>query len=198
MHVDAGWNSELAVYNIEKIIKYCNWDLHTVVIDWEEMKDLQISYLKSGVANQDVPQDHIFASSIYKFAVKNKIRYIINGGNFSTECIFPKSWIWDNKDSTNLKAIHKKYGKIKLKNYKTISFFELYFYFPLIKRIKAIRPLNFMNYNKEEALNELKTKIHYKPYKRKHGNRFLQNFIKIIGYQKNLVSTKENRIYQAL
>ena len=180
VHVDAGWNDELAVNNIEMIVQYCKWDLHTVVIDWEEMKDLQFAYLKSGVANQDVPQDHIFASTLYNFAAKKNIRYIMNGGNISTECIFPSSWLWDNKDSVNLKSIHKKYGKLKLKKYKTISLFELYFYFPFIRKIKAIRPLNFMVYNKNMAIEELESRLEFKTYSKKHGEsiftKFYQNY----------------------
>ena len=132
VHVDAGWNSELAVANIERIIHYCGWHLHTIVIDWEEMKDLQLAYLKSGIANQDVPQDHAFFASLYHFATKYGVNYIISGGNIATESIFPKSWHWDAMDADNLKAIHKKFGTKKLKNYKTIGFYELYFYYPFI------------------------------------------------------------------
>lgn len=180
VHVDGGWNSELAVSNIENIIQYCGWDLHTIVIDWEEMRDLQLAYMKAGVANQDVPQDHAFFSSLYHFAIKYKIKYIINGGNISTESIFPKSWHWSAMDTYNLKAIHKKFGTKKLKNYKTIGFYQLYFYYPFIKGMKTIRPLNFMPYIKKEALKELEKRVGYKVYARKHGEsvftKFFQNY----------------------
>jgi N-acetyl sugar amidotransferase len=180
VHVDAGWNSELAVSNIEKVIKYCNLDLHTHVISWQDMKDLQLSYLKSGIANQDVPQDHAFFSSLYHFAIKNNIKYIINGGNIATESVFPSSWHHSAMDSINLKAIHAKYGRYKLKNFKTISFFQYYFYYPLIKKMKIIRPLNYINYNKENALKILKEKINFKDYGFKHGEsrftKFFQNY----------------------
>lgn len=180
VHVDGGWNSELAVQNIEKIINYCGWDLHTIVIDWEEMKDLQLAYLKSGISNQDVPQDHAFSASLFHYAVKNKIRNVINGGNIATESVLPNSWLGNNKDSLNLKSIHKEFGKIKLKKYKTINFYDLYFYYPFIKKMKTIRPLNFMKYVQEDALKELKIKIGYKEYSKKHGEsiftKFFQNF----------------------
>lgn len=180
VHIDGGWNSELAVANIEKIICYCGWDLHTIVIDWEEMKDLQLAYLKSGIANQDVPQDHAFFASLYHFAIKHGVRYIISGGNIATESILPKSWHWDAMDAENLRAIHKKFGTKKLKYYKTIGFCELYFYYPFIKKMTTIRPLNFMPYIKSEALQELKEKIDYKEYARKHGEsaftKFFQNY----------------------
>jgi len=91
VHVDAGWNSEIAVSNIEKVVKYCGWDLFTHVMDWEEIRDLQVAYLRSGVANQDVVQDHAFFATLYHFAIKKRIKYIISGGNISTESIFSQS-----------------------------------------------------------------------------------------------------------
>ena len=180
VHVDAGWNSELAVANIETVVKYCDFDLHTYVVNWEEMRDLQLAYLKSGIANQDAPQDHAFFSSLYHFSVKNGIKYVISGGNLATESIFPTSWHWSAMDADNLHAIHNKFGTKKLKNYKTIGFYELYFYYPFIKKMKTIRPLNFMPYIKSEALEELKEKVGYKEYARKHGEslftKFFQNY----------------------
>lgn len=169
VHVDAGWNSELAVANIEKIVKHCNYDLHTHVVDWEEMRDLHLAYLKAGIANQDVPQDHVFFASLYHFATSNNIRYILSGGNLATESIFPKSWHGSAMDSINLKAIHQKYGERPLKSYSTISFFEYYIWFPLVKKMRTVRPLNFMPYDKDAATAELQNAIGYKPYARKHG-----------------------------
>jgi N-acetyl sugar amidotransferase len=169
MHVDAGWNTELAVSNIEAVVKYCGFDLHTHVVDWEDMRDLHLSYLRAAVANQDVPQDHIFFASLYHFATSNGIRYILSGGNLATESIFPAAWHGSAMDAINLKAIHKKYGERKLAHYKTISFFDCYIWYPFIKKMRTFRPLNYMPYNKVEALNELQEKVGYKPYLRKHG-----------------------------
>lgn len=179
VHVDAGWNSELAVYNIEKVVKYCGYDLHTHVMNWPEVRDLQLAYLKAGVANQDVVQDHAFFASLYHFAVDNKIDYVISGGNIATEAVFPKSWHHAAMDAINLRAIHKKFGKLPLKDYKVISFLQYYLYYPFIKKMKAVRPLNYMPYTKEIALAELQEKVGYKPYGRKHGEsrftKFFQN-----------------------
>ena len=179
VHVDAGWNSELAVYNIEQIVTHCGYDLYTHVVDWEEMRDLQLAYLRAGVANQDVPQDHVFFSSLYHFAVENKIKYVISGGNIATEGVFPVSWHHPAMDATNLHAIHRRYGKVKLKNYKTINIFQYYLYYPFVYKMKTVRPLNFMVYNKNEALKVLQEKVGYKKYGRKHGEsvftRFFQN-----------------------
>jgi len=180
VHVDAGWNSELAVHNIEQIVKYCDYDLHTHVMDWQEIRDLQLAYLKAGIANQDVVQDHAFFASLYHFAVQNNIKYVISGGNIATESVFPKSWHHAAMDAINLKAIHKRFGKRKLQQYKTISFIKYYFYYPFIKGMTVIRPLNFMPYHKGEALEVLKEKVGYKEYGRKHGEsrftKFFQNY----------------------
>ena len=169
VHVDAGWNSELAVANIERIVKHCNYDLHTHVVDWEEMRDLHLAYLRAGVANQDVPQDHIFFSSLYHFATKNGIRYILSGGNLATEGIFPDAWHGSAMDAINLRAIHKRFGERRLRHYKTISFFDYYLYFPFVKMLRTLRPLNYMPYVKDQALAELERTVGYKPYPRKHG-----------------------------
>lgn len=179
VHVDAGWNSELAVYNIEQVVKYCGFDLHTHVMDWEEIRDLQLSYLKAGVANQDVAQDHAFFASLYHFAVKNKIKYVISGGNIATEGVFPSAWHHAAMDAVNLHAIHKKFGQKKLRHYKTISVYQYYLYYPFIYKMKTIRPLNFMDYDKQAALDFLKEEVGYKEYGRKHGEsvftKFFQN-----------------------
>lgn len=192
IHVDAGWNSELAVSNIECIIKHCNYDLHTEVIDWVAMKNLHLAYLKSGVSNQDVPQDHIFFSTLYHYATKNNIKYILSGGNIATESIFPSSWHGNAMDSINLKAIYKRFGSTKkLKNFKTISFFKYYIYFPFIYRMRVLRPLNFMPYDKKKALKELE-EIGYKKYDGKHGEsvftKFFQTYYlpKKFGYDKRI------------
>lgn len=190
VHVDAGWNSEIAVHNIERLVKYTGFDLHTVVIDWEKMKALQLAYLKSGVANQDVPQDHSFFANLYQFATKNKIRYVLNGSNISTEAIFAKSWHHSNMDSINIRAIYKRYAGQNLTGFRTISFFEYYFLFPFVHQFRILYPLNFLPYDKEQALEELKEKVGYKEYGRKHGEsiftRFFQNHYlpKKFGYDK--------------
>jgi N-acetyl sugar amidotransferase len=168
VHVDAGWNSELAVANIEKIVKHCGFDLHTHVINWEEMRDLHLAFLKSGVANQDVPQDHAFFASTYHFAVKNGIRVIFSGGNTATEAIFPTAWQGPAMDAINLNAIHREFGSRKLKTYPTISFFQYYFYFPFVKKMRTVRPLNLMPFDKQSAIMELE-KIGWRSYGRKHG-----------------------------
>jgi aminotransferase len=179
MHVDAGWNSELAVSNIEKLVKHCGFELYTHVMNWNEMRDLQLAYLRAGVANQDVPQDHAFFSTLYHFATKNGIRTILSGGNTATEGIFPSSWHGSAMDAINLRAIHRRYGKIPLREYKTISFTQYYFLYPFVKKMRVLRPLNYMPYSKEAAIRELEA-VGWRSYGRKHGEsvftRFFQNY----------------------
>lgn len=168
VHVDGGWNSELATANIESLVKHCGFDLHTVVIDWPEMRDLQLTYLKAGIANQDVPQDHAFFANLYKFAIQNDIKYILSGGNIATEAISADAWASSAMDAISLKAIHKRFGTVPLKTYETISFFQYYFSFPFLRGLRTLRPLNYMPYDKEAAIEELQ-KIGWKSYGRKHG-----------------------------
>ncbi len=179
VHVDAGWNSELAVQNIERVIKHCGYELHTHVVNWEDMRELQLSYLRAAVANQDVPQDHAFFAGLYHFATENKIRYVLNGGNAATEGVFPEAWHGAAMDAKNLKAIHKAYGTQPLTDYPLISFSQYYFWYPIAKRMTPVRPLNLMPYSKEQAVTELE-KIGWRSYPRKHGEslftKFFQNY----------------------
>ena len=179
LHVDAGWNSELAVANIEAVAKHTGYDLFTHVVKWSDMRQLQLAYLKSGVSNQDVPQDHIFFSTLYGYAAKNNIQYVLNGGNLATEGIFPRSWLGPAMDAINLKDIYKKHGDKPLKEYKTVSFFQYYIDYPLLKKMKVVRPLNYIDFNKNKAIDEL-MKVGWQPYERKHGEsiftKFYQNY----------------------
>lgn len=191
VHVDAGWNSEIAVFNIERTVEHCRLDLFTYVVDWEDMRSLQLAYFRSGIANLDVPQDHVFFATLYKQAVKKKIRHVLNGGNLATEGIFPKSWHGPARDRRNLLAINDRFGERKLSSsYTTVSFLNYYFVYPYIRRIVAVRPLNLMPYVRTQALDELVRTVGYKPYGRKHGEslftRFFQNHVlpRRFGYDK--------------
>ena len=180
VHVDGGWNTELAVRNIQSILDYTGWDLQTNVINWNDMRDLQLSYLRSGISNQDVPQDHAFFSSLYSFATKNQIKYMLSGGNTATEGIFPTSWHGAAMDAINLKAIQKEFGTRDLRQYPVTEFSKYYFVYPVLKQMRTIRLLNFTPYIKDKALDELHNRIGYIRYPRKHGEssftRFFQEF----------------------
>ena len=177
IHIDGGWNSELAVHNIENIVKRLDIDLYTEVIDWEEMRDLQLAYFKSQLANQDVPQDHAFFATLYKVAIKMGIGYFFSGGNLATESILPSSWGYNAMDGKQLKAVHKRFGTIPLKHYTTISFFKRAIYYPYIKKFKIIRPLDYWPYVKEEAKKTIQEELDWKDYGGKHHeSRFTKFF----------------------
>ena len=168
-HVDAGWNSQIAVNNIQRLIDALELDLYTEVINWEEMKDLQLAFFKSGVPHIDVPQDHAFFATMYKFASKHNIKYILTGGNYSTECIRnPLEWMYYQSDSIQLKDIYKKHGTGKLKDYPVTNILWHKIYLPYIKKIKLIRPLDYVPYNKDFAMQFLVDKFGYQKYPQKH------------------------------
>jgi N-acetyl sugar amidotransferase len=168
-HVDGGWNSELAVHNIQMMIDKLGLDLYTEVINWEEMKDFQLAFFKSGVPHIDIPQDHAFIATLYKFADKYNIKYILNGGNISTECVRnPMEWLYYGTDMAQLNDIIRRFGTRELKTYPFSSIFRHKFYLRYIRGVRVVRPLNFMPYIKSEALNLLEREYDWKPYPQKH------------------------------
>ncbi len=168
-HVDAGWNSQIAVNNIERLVDKLGLDLYTHVIDWEEMRDLQLAYFKSGVPHIDTPQDHAFFATMYNFASKYNVKNILTGANYSTECVRnPVEWMYYQSDVIQLKDIHKKFGSRPLKNYPLTNILWHKVYLPYFKGIKVIAPLNYVPYVKQEAMQLLQEKFGWQPYPQKH------------------------------
>ena len=190
VHIDAGWDTKVSSNNLKLLCKKCNIDLKNIKINEAEMMDLQRAYFLSEVINQDVPQDHAFFAELYKYMIKEKQKYFISGHNWATESITPLAWGYDAYDSTNIKAIHKKYGRIKLKEYPLLSFYENYIKIPYVYKIKKLRPLNCIDYNPEEALNILEKEVGFQYYGSKHNEsvftRLLQTYIqpKKFGFEK--------------
>ena len=177
-HVDGGWNSEAAVNNIHQLVEKLNLDLYTEVINWEEMRNFQLAMFKSGVPHLDIPQDMAFIGVLYKFAEKYRIKYILNGGNISTECVQrPLKYIYWGTDLAQVNDILKRYGSIEMKTYPFTSIFHHKLYLRYIKGVKVIKPLNFMPYRKKEAMDELSGLYGWKPYPQKHfESRFTRFF----------------------
>lgn len=177
VHIDCGWNSEQAVRNVENVVKKLNLELHTFVVNWEEMKDLQRSFFKASLPDQDIPQDHAIFSALYDFADKNKIKYVLNGYNFATESILPDAWGYQAMDYRHLKSIHKRFGEKELKDYPHLNFFQRYVYFTLIRRMIIIYPLNYLNYRKDGAIEIMKRELGWEYYGGKHyESRFTKFF----------------------
>jgi len=168
-HVDAGWNSQVAVHNIERIVDGLNLDLFTEVIDWPEIRDLQLAFFKSGVPHIDVPQDHAFFATMYKFAQQHNVRYILTGANLSTECIRnPLEWMYYQSDSVQLRDIHRKFGTIALRKYPVTSILWHKIWLPYVRGIKVLRPLNYVPYVKQDAMQLLTDRFGWQPYPQKH------------------------------
>ena len=191
-HVDAGWNTQEAVSNIEKLVDGLGLDLYTEVINWEEMKDLQVAYFKSQTANMDDPQDIAFFSSLYKFARKHKIKYVLTGGNFSTECCRePEEWgAYPGIDKTLILDIHKKFGTRPLKSFPIIDILQYKVIYKYIYGMEVFKPLNLVPYIKTNVEKLLMEKFGWEPFQHKHHEsrftRFYEDYWlpKKFGYQK--------------
>lgn len=168
-HVDGGWNSELAVHNINVLIDKLGLDLYTEVINWEEMRDFQLAFFKSGVPHIDIPQDHAFIATLYNFADKYNIKFILNGGNISTECVRnPMEWLYYGTDMIQIHDIMRRFSTVKMKTYPFSSILRHKFYLRYVRGVKVIRPLNFRPYIKADAMKLLEREYGWKPYSQKH------------------------------
>ncbi len=186
IHLDNGWDSRLAVTNIERVLNKLDVDLYTYVIDWEEFKDLQKAYFESSVVDIEVASDHAIMALIRKITAKRGMKYILGGTNYATEGIMPRSWVWTKNDLTNLKDIHKKFGTIKLKTYPKLGFLGLV-YLRKIKGIQTVPFLNYIDYNREEAKRFLIEKLGWEDYGGKHHESIFTKF-----YQAYILPNKFN------
>lgn len=180
VHFDSGWNSELAVNNIENIVKKLKIDLYTHVVDWEEMRDLQLAFFKASVANCDIPTDHAFPAVLYRVAAAHGIKYILSGSNYATEFILPQSWGYQSGDLRHLKDIHRKFGTAPLKHYPTMNFFMQYGWYPYVRRLKTVKILNYLPYEKALAKKTIIEELDWRDYGGKHYEsvftRFFQGY----------------------
>ena len=168
-HVDGGWNSDISVSNIKSLVSKLNLDLFTEVINWEEMRLFQLSFFKSGVPHIDIPQDHAFISTLYNYANKNGIKWILNGGNVSTECIRnPLKYFYYGTDMKHINYIRKNFGAKNMPTYPFSSILRHKVWLRYIRRVKVIKILDYISYNKDRAQNELVHHYDWRPYPRKH------------------------------
>jgi N-acetyl sugar amidotransferase len=167
VHFDNGWNSELAVKNIEKTLKNLDIDLFTYVVDWNEFKDMQLSFLKASVPDGEVPTDHAINSILWREASKRGIKYILSGMNAKTESTKVDDWSYGHSDWRYIRNIQKKFGKRKIKTYPYYSFFSL-FYFTFIRGIRQVALLNYEDYDNKVAMNILENKLGWQYYGGKH------------------------------
>ena len=180
VHFDNGWNSELAVKNIETTINTLELDLYTYVVDYNEFKDLQLSFLKASTPDAEVPTDHGMIALLYKMANKYNIKHILTGVNVTQESILPLKWGYGYFDLKYIKSVHKTFSQTKLKTFPRLPFLKL-LYYSKFKGIKFISFLDYFDYNKEKTLKLLTEKVNYKRYQGKHHEsvytRFFQSYI---------------------
>jgi len=180
LHVDNGWNTELSVMNIEQLVKKLGYDLFTYVIDWNEIKDLQLSYMKASVLDIDVPTDNAYAAAVFKIANEKNIKYILTGHNTVTEGWLPPTFTHFKYDIINMKAIHKKFGKVPLKTFPYLGITKGWYYMK-IRGLKTYSPLNWIEYDKNQVKEFIQKELGWRDYGGKHYEniftRFYQGYI---------------------
>lgn len=168
VHFDNGWNSETAVKNIRNIIDITGFDLYTYVIDWPEFRDLQRSFIKSNVLDIEMLTDHAIFSVLFKIRKKYGISTVLSGTNYATEHGMPKDWYWNKMDARNIKAIHSRFGEMKMKSFPTMNTLK----WLLIRKLKIggiyEEPLNLIKYSKNKAMADLKESFNWEYYGGKH------------------------------
>ena len=169
-HVDAGWNTEKAVGNIEKLVDGLGVDLYTDVVNWEEMKSLQVAFLRSGIPDQDLVQDAVFFSGLYKFARQHDIKHIITGSNYSNECCRePEEWGgYLGLDTWLFKDIYSRFGEKSLASFHLVDVLKYKLYYQLLLGMKVHHPLNFVPYVKKDAEDELERLFGWERFQHKH------------------------------
>lgn len=180
VHLDNGWNAELAVQNIHTILQKLDIELYTHVLNWDEFKDLQVAFLKASTPDSEIPSDHAIFAINYQIAHKYGIKYFINGGNRQTESIMPRMWSQGHNDWTYIQSVHKKFGTKKLSNYPHYSWQKIQWY-RNISGIRWINILEYFDYKKLEVVEMLKKDLGWVPYSTKHGEsiytKFFQEYI---------------------
>jgi N-acetyl sugar amidotransferase len=177
-HVDGGWNTDIAVNNIQMLVEKLALDLYTEVINWQDMRDFQLAFFKSGVSHLDIPQDHAFIATLYHFAHKHGIKYIMNGGNLSTECVRnPLEWLYHGTDMAQINDIRSQFCSRPLKDYPFSSILFHKVYLRYFKGVKVVKPLNLLPYTKNLAIETLSDLYGWRAYPQKHfESRFTKFF----------------------
>lgn len=176
VHVDAGWNSDISSSNIRALVEHYDLRLKTIVINWDEMRRLQIAYLKSGLMNQDVPQDHAFFASLYRFSAQQQLNDVITGENVTTESILPRAWEYGAMDGRQVRAIARKFDGGSFSSFPFLTIPRLYVADFLLRRLQVHKPLTQVDYSKGEAQKKLNELIAWKHYEGKHGESSFTSF----------------------
>ena len=176
VHMDNGWDSEKAVVNIKNVTRKLDINYESYVLDWEEFKNLQLSFLKASVPEAETPTDVAIPAALHSVAAKHGIKYILSGGNLATEGILPKSWHYDVRDLKYFNHIHRTFGTRPLKRFPTFGYKKEIFY-KIVKGMRMIYPLNFVPFIKDDAIRLLSEKFEWRPYGGKHHESTYTKFI---------------------
>lgn len=179
VHFDNGWNSEVAVANIEAVVRHCGFDLETYVINWPEFRDLQRSFIKAGVVDIEMLSDHAIMASMFELAKRYNISTVLSGTNIATEYGMPRAWVWNKQDLTNILSIHRKFGEMKLKSYPRMGLFKSIFRRHLGFGWKFVEFLDMANYRKDTALATLQGETGWRAYGGKHFESIFTKFYQI-------------------
>jgi N-acetyl sugar amidotransferase len=195
VHFDNGWDSSIAVSNIKNATDKLEVDLHTIVADWEEFKDLQISFLKASVPDAEIPTDYAIYSVLFQVAAHEGIKYILEGHSFRTEGTSPLSWTY--MDGRYIKSVHKKFGRRKLTSFPVLTFSKL-FYFLFVRRIKYVRPLESIDYRQDEVNTILETELGWRYYGGHHHESVYTQFFQSYLLPRKFGIDKRKTEYSAL
>lgn len=176
VHMDNGWNSDIAVRNIKTLTERLGLDYRSFVLDWEEFRDLQLAFLKASVPEIETPTDMAIPAALHRAAAEVGVRTIVSGGNFATEGILPKAWHYNAKDVRYLKAVHRRFGTRPLRTFPTFGFLtEAYYKF--VKGIRFLYILNYVPYRRKEAEAFLRREMGWRPYGGKHHESRITGFL---------------------
>jgi len=176
VHLDNGWNSDIAVKNIKRVTDQLGIDYQSYVLDWEEFKDLQLAFLRASVPEIETPTDIAIPAALHRVAAENDIKFIISGGNSATEGILPKSWHYNAKDMRYLKAIHRKFVRRKLETFPSFGLLSEA-YFKLAKGLRIFYLLDYVPYDKAAANALLKEQFGWQDYGGKHYESKITGFV---------------------
>jgi hypothetical protein len=174
--MDNGWDSVESVFNIKQIISKLGFDYDSYVLNWEEFKDLQLSFLKAMVPEIETPTDHAILGALHRMAERYDVKYIISAGNYINEGMLPKSWHYDAKDIKYIKGIHKRFGTQDLNTFPTFGYKDE-IYYKFVKGIKIVYILNYVFYTPKESKKIFEQELGCRDYKVKHGESFYTRFV---------------------
>jgi N-acetyl sugar amidotransferase len=209
IHFDNGWDSELAVKNIERVLRNLGIDLHTYVVDWPEFRDLQLAFLRASVPDGEIPTDHGIFATLWTEAARRGIRHIVSGMNFATEAVSVPSWSYGHQDWRYIRDVHRRFGSVPLRTYPHYSLSKLA-WMSVVRGVRSVSILNYVDYSREAAMQVLQERLGWVYYGGKHHEsvytRFWQGYVlprkfgvdKRYGHLSDLINSGQMTREQAL